>query len=212
MLRATSISLHRSRPETRRSSRPDSAAQWKTQPAAARSHSPPPCRAPRRTRGRTPRRGPSSALRVPARVPALGLRLWAGRGLGPPAPLGASGRTPWPGPQRVGCPRWLPRPRDRSGKLNVASSLLSLPRHASAAGGGWRLTRHVRPAPSQGAARPLARSQRTRARRSTRSTKGARRRGRPDGPGTAGGRARAPEAGRGAGAGTQEQGQRVWGV
>ena len=189
----------------------DPAARTMEDPAA-RCRPPPPCGAPPRTRGRTPRHDPSSALRVLARVPALGLRLWAGRGLGPPAPLGASGRTPWPGPLQVGCPRRLPRPRDRGGMWKVTSSLLSLPRHASAAGCGWLLTRHVRPAPSQGAARPLARSQRTRARRSTRSTKGARRRGRPDGPGTAGGRARAREAGRGAGAGTQEQGQRAWGA
>ena len=78
---------------------------------AARCHPAPPCGAPPRTRGRTPRHDPSSALRVLARVPALGLRLWAGRGLGPPAPLGASGRTPWPRPLRVGCPIGQPTRR-----------------------------------------------------------------------------------------------------
>ena len=74
------------------SSRPDSAAQWRPssphngRPSSSLAHQrpSPPCGAPRRTRGRTPRLGPSSALRMPTWV----------AGHWPPAADGAAAACP----------------------------------------------------------------------------------------------------------------------
>jgi len=94
-----------------------------------------------------------------ARVGCRPLASGRGRGRrGMPRHPDASGRTPWPRLRTVGWPKRLPQPRDCGGKLNVRS-LLSSPR-ARLCGRG-RVAAHsiVRPAPTQGTARPFARSQ-----------------------------------------------------